>query len=69
GEAPDAKLVAHAGLRSRHNTYLSVPLVFMMMNQHMTWAAANPILLVVVVLAGWGLVYHLYDRAAQVKGF
>ena len=67
GEAPDAKLVAHAGLRSRHNTYMSVPLIFLMMNQHMTWAA-SPLLLVLVVLIGWGLVSHLYDRAGQVKG-
>jgi hypothetical protein len=35
-----------------------------------TWIGfANPITLTLVVLAGWGLVYHLYDRAAQVKGF
>lgn len=69
GQAPDGALVALAGLRSRHNTYMSVPLVFLMMNQHMTWAASSPVLLVVVVFIGWALVYHLYDRSAQVKGF
>jgi uncharacterized membrane protein len=68
GEAPDASLAALAGGRSKHNTYVSVPLVFTMLNQHMTFAA-NPIWLVLVVLAGWGLVYHLYDRATKVKGF
>jgi uncharacterized membrane protein len=68
GAAPDAALVALAGTRSKHNTYMSVPLVFTMMSQHATWAA-SPILLGVVVLVGWALVYHLYDRAKKVPGF
>lgn len=68
GQAPDAALVGLAGLRSRHNTYMSVPLIFVMLNQHMTWAA-NPLTLVIIVFVGWALVYHLYDRSAQVKGF
>jgi uncharacterized membrane protein len=68
GEPPDASLAAIAGLRSKHNTYMSVPLVFMMLNSHETWAA-NPIWVVVIVAVGWGIVYHLYDRAKAVKGF
>jgi len=68
GQAPDAALVGLAGTRSKHNTYMSVPLMFMMISQHATWAA-NPITLAIVVLAGWGVVYHLYDRAKAVKGF
>jgi uncharacterized membrane protein len=69
GQAPDAAVVALAGLRSRHNTYMSVPLVFMMLSQHSLGWATNPIVLTIVVLVGWGLVYHLYDRAPKVKGF
>jgi len=69
GQAPDAALVGLAGLRSRHNTYMSVPLVFMMLSQHSLGWATNPIWFGAIVLVGWGLVYHLYDRAAQVKGF
>jgi len=68
GQAPDAALVALAGMRSRHNTYMSVPLVFMMISQHATWAA-HPITLTIIVLVGWGLTYHIYDRAGKVKGF
>jgi uncharacterized membrane protein len=68
GEPPDAALVALAGLRSRHNTYMSVPLVFMMVSQHATWAA-NPLIVAAIVPIGWGLVYYLYDRAPKVKGF
>ncbi len=68
GQAPDAALVAMAGARSKHNTYMSVPLVFMMLSQHAPWAA-NPITLTAVVLAGWAIVYHLYDRGKKVPGF
>src|SRR6185503_10497735 len=32
--APDAAVPALAGLRSKHNTYMSVPLVFMMISNH-----------------------------------
>jgi uncharacterized membrane protein len=68
GQAPDAALVAMAGARSKHNTYMSVPLLFMMIGQHATWAS-HPLLLGAVVLFGFALVYHLYDRAKNVKGF
>jgi len=68
GTPPDASLVALAGLRSKHNTYMSVPLIFTMMNAHAAWAA-NPIILVVIVLVGWGAVYWLYNQSKTVKGF
>jgi uncharacterized membrane protein len=70
GEAPDAALVALAGMRSRHNTYMSVPLVFMMISQHATWAAGGaPIWLTLIVALGWMATYHIYGRAGKVKGF
>ena len=70
GEAPDPAIVALAGTRSRHNTYMSVPLVFMMISQHATWAAtATPIALTIIVLVGWAGTYHIYERAKNVKGF
>src|SRR6185295_5289096 len=55
GTPVDPGIVALAGLRSRHNTYMSVPLVFMMMSQHATWASGvmGPIWLTLIVLAGW----------------
>jgi uncharacterized membrane protein len=68
GEAPDAALVAMAGTRSRHNTYMSVPLVYFMLSQHNVFLT-NPFHLSVAILVGWAIVYHLYDRAAAVPGF
>jgi uncharacterized membrane protein len=68
GTPPDAALVALAGTRSKHNTYLSVPLIFTMMNQHAT-TGANPVTLCVVILIGWAAVYWLYNHSKTVKGF
>jgi uncharacterized membrane protein len=73
GEAPDAALVALAGTRSRHNTYMSVPLVWTMVNQH-TLASAPPgiggeIYLLLAVGIGWLVVMQLYKKAGTIKGF
>jgi uncharacterized membrane protein len=69
-QPPDAALVALAGARSRHNTYLSVPLVWMMINSHTSVPFANsPVFLLVMILVGWGGVYWLYGKSGTVKGF
>ena len=69
GQAPDANIVTLAGQRSRHNTYMSVPLVWTMINQHtVVPAAASPIYLFAVTLLAWLVVSWLYDKSAKVKG-
>lgn len=70
GTPPDAGLVALAGARSRHNTYLSVPLVWTMINAHTSVPWANsPLFLLLMILVGWAAVYWLYSKSGQVKGF
>lgn len=78
GTAPDADLVKLAGLRSRHNTYLSVPLLYTMIAQHTTffsggnWGIGNDswwIVFLAVIGLGWHVVFHLYKRSAKVQGF
>jgi len=70
GQAPDAALVAMAGARSRHNTYMSVPLVWAMINSHTTVPfAQSPVYLMVMILVGWGVVNWIYTKAGTVKGF
>lgn len=64
GTAPDAAWAALAGLRSKHNTYMSVPLLFMMVSQHGTWASSmNSAFLPVVVGLGFLLVMWLYNKS------
>jgi uncharacterized membrane protein len=70
GTAPDPALVAQAGQRSRHNTYLSVPLVWTMINAHTVVPGADsPLWLLGVIIVGWLGVSLLYDKAGKVKGF
>jgi uncharacterized membrane protein len=69
GEKPDPDVVALAGLRSKHNTYMSVPLVFTMVGQHATWAASADWTMPVVILVAWLFTFWLYKKAATVKGF
>ena len=65
--APDASVAAMAGLRSKHNTYMSVPLVFFMISNHYSdiftnnfnWAIASGI-----VGVGWLLSKRLYVISA-----
>jgi len=72
GEAPDAKDPALAGLRSKHNTYMSVPLLLLMVgvNQDALLAAPQPALWVAVTLAvGFVATYAIYKKVPSVKGF
>jgi uncharacterized membrane protein len=77
GTAPDAALVALAGARSRHNVYMSVPLVWGMINQHTTTvgtqlgipAAYGFVLYLVIILLGWHIVWQLYKKVPKIKGF
>jgi uncharacterized membrane protein len=78
GEAPDAGLVKIAGLRSRHNTYMSVPLVWTMIGQHTTYFAGGNlgipsryfwIFLLVIIAVGWHIVFQCYKKAGKVQGF
>jgi len=77
GTAPDGPLVALAGARSRHNVYMSVPLLWGMINQHTVTVGSGLgipsqygfALFLVVILVGWHIVWQLYKKAPKVKGF
>jgi len=78
GEAPDAGVVATAGARSRHNTYLSLPLIWAMLNFHTTYFAGGNLgipgdwawtTMLVIILLGWHIIWQCYKRAGKVKGF
>ncbi len=77
GKAPEASDPALAGLRSKHNTYLSLPLLWAMLNEHATpffggnfgipgdfyWVAW-----LAVVALGWHIIFHCYRIAGRVSG-
>ena len=65
--APDASVVATAGLRSKHNTYMSVPLMFAMVSNHfptLYGSDLNWVILMVLVAVGWGVTKLLYQKSA-----
>ena len=64
-------IVATAGLRSRHNTYMSVPLVFFMISNHYYPMYSNPyhdICATGMIVIGFVAVWLLYKKAPKVPG-
>lgn len=78
GEAPDAALAKLAGLRSKHNTYMSLPLVWAMIGQHTTYFAGGNlgisgqyywVFWLVIIALGWHIIWQCYKKAGKVEGF
>jgi uncharacterized membrane protein len=74
GNPADAETVRQAGLRSRHNTYMSVPLVFTMVSNHFpTVYGATPAvrdgILAAIIVVGLLFVRWMYAKAPKVQGF
>ena len=68
GNAPDANDGAIAKLRSKHNTYMSVPLIFMMVSNHFPGAYGHPmnwLLLGIFILVGWGMAKAMYNKGGS----
>jgi len=69
--APDSPEVKIAGLRSRHNTYMSVPLVFFMISNHyptMYGQQYRDFCAAGVIVLGFFVTWLLYKQAAKVQG-
>ena len=65
--APDPSVAALAGLRSKHNTYMSIPLILFMVSNHFPTVYGSDsawIIAVVFVIVGWGITKFLYNKAA-----
>jgi uncharacterized membrane protein len=82
GQKPGDALVALAGQRSRHDTFLAVALLFTMINQHNSWSFTwesfhlgeettiqVPWLTALMVLFSWQMTHHLFAISKKVQGF
>ncbi len=78
GQTPDPAIVKLAGLRSRHNTYMSVPLLWAMIGQHTVYFAGGNlgipsdlywVFWLVIIIVGWHIVFQCYRKAGKVQGF
>ena len=66
--APPPEVAAMAGLRSKHNTYMSVPLILFMMSNHFPTVYGNDYgwaIAMVFVAVGWGLTKWMYLKSAS----
>ncbi len=72
GQAPNPADPALAGLRSKHNTYMSVPLLLMMVSVHqddmLAWSPLQA-WLVGLLVVGFAATFALYKLVPSVKGF
>jgi uncharacterized membrane protein len=74
GTPADAETVRQAGLRSRQNTFMSFPLIFLMISNHYptvygaNWQMRDGVLLVIIAVA-FAFCRLLYGKAAKVPGF
>jgi len=74
GEVPNGDDAALAGLRSKHNTYMSVPLIWTMVNTHTAVFSGKlfnipGLVLLVMIALGWHLVFQLYKKSGKIEGF
>jgi uncharacterized membrane protein len=66
GPAADPSVAALAGLRSKHNTYMSMPLMFFMVSNHFPTVYGSDyawVVAVVFVIIGWAITKFLFNKA------
>jgi len=77
GKFPDSGHMQEFSARLRHNVYLSIPLLWTMINSHTTALSGGRmgipneyafVILLVVVLIGWHVAFHFFRRSEKVKG-
>src|SRR5205807_1817288 len=67
GPAADPSVPALAGLRSKHNTYMSIPLIFFMVSNHFPTVYGSDyawVVAVVFVIIGWAITKFLFNKSA-----
>jgi uncharacterized membrane protein len=68
GQPPPDGLPALAGLRSKHNTYMSVPLIFFMISNHFPTVYGNDLrwaFAAVFIALGWGATKLMFTKSAS----
>jgi uncharacterized membrane protein len=67
GSAPDPAWMERSLLRSRHNTFLSFPLLWTMVNVHTISYSGIWFAFPLVILLSWGALAGLYAKAGKVN--
>jgi uncharacterized membrane protein len=70
GTAPDPLLISRVSQREQHNMYLSVPLLWTMIEAHTAVPAADSwFYLLAVIVIGWLAVYFVSKKAEKIKSW
>ena len=78
GEKPDAADPALAVLRSKHNTYMSLPLFWAMIGYHTTYFSGGNLGLtsstywigwLIIIALSWHIIWQCYKKAGNLEGF
>jgi uncharacterized membrane protein len=67
GPAADPSVPALAALRSKHNTYMSFPLIFFMVSNHFPTVYGSDyawVLAIAFLIVGWGIAKFCFNKAA-----
>ena len=70
GTAPDPLLLTRVAQRGQHNMYLSVPLLWTMIEAHTSVPAASSWLyLIAVIIIGWLIVFFVQKKAGKIQSW
>jgi uncharacterized membrane protein len=70
GQTPDPKLGKEAKLRSTHNNYLTLPVIFLMLSNHypLAWSSAYSVAIVGMIVIAGAVIRHFFNSQHAGKG-
>lgn len=70
GGSPDPKLGKEAKLRSTHNNYLTLPVIFLMLSNHypLAWSSRYAVGIVALILIAGAVIRHFFNSQHAGKG-
>jgi uncharacterized membrane protein len=70
GGSPDPKLGKEAKLRSTHNNYLTLPVIFLMLSNHypLAWSSRYSVVIIGLILIAGAVIRHFFNSQHAGKG-
>ncbi|MFL5185753.1 MAG: urate hydroxylase PuuD, partial [Microvirga sp.] len=70
GRSPDPKLGKEAKLRSTHNNYLTLPVIFLMLSNHypLAWSSAYSVGIIGLIVIAGAVIRHFFNSQHAGKG-
>ena len=70
GRSPDPKLGKEAKLRSTHNNYLTLPVIFLMLSNHypLAWSSRYAVAIIGLIVIAGAVIRHFFNSQHAGKG-